>query len=200
VADPGRSGVGQPRPGPDRRGLEEELWARFSRPLRLFAARRLGDFTAAEDVAQSVLRRVLESLRAERIRDLDALAGFVYQTARHVCLHWLRSAGRERRALARVAGGGSSLGGEPDALSALVAAERLAAVRSALEELDGSDRELLRMVYFELLGSAEIARRLGVSAGALRVRKHRALRRLEDRLARGASGGGNSRPPSGTRS
>lgn len=198
MAPPGRTGVGQPLRASDRLGLEEELSARFSRPLRLFAARRLGDPSAAEDVAQTVLQRVLESLRAERIRDLDALAGFVYQTARHVCLHWLRSAGRERRALARVAGGGSPAAVEPDALSALVSAERLAEVRRALEELDGGDRELLRMVYFELSTPAEIARRLGVTAGALRVRKHRALRRLEDRLAQRPRSGGNSRSPSGT--
>ena len=41
----------------------------------------------AEDVAQETLRRVLAALEAGRVANLEALPGFVFQTARHLCLH-----------------------------------------------------------------------------------------------------------------
>ena len=44
------------------------------------------------------------------------------------------------------------------------------------------DRDLLRMLYVDGLKSSDIARRLGVDPGTLRVRKHRALKRLSERI------------------
>ncbi|HVS04100.1 MAG TPA: RNA polymerase sigma factor [Thermoanaerobaculia bacterium] len=176
---------------PSRAALEAELGARFTGRLRLFAARRLGDATAAEDVAQAVLRRVVAALRTDRIRSLDALPAFVYQTARHLCLHRSRACGRERRALATLAAGPPPAA-TADALSGLIEAERAAVVRGALEQLPAADRELLRLLYYDLLEPVEAARRLGVSPGALRVRKHRALGRLAELLEELPSDLGNT--------
>jgi len=47
----------------DPDAIAEELNRRFRDRLRFFAARRLFDREGAEDVAQEVLRRVLEALR-----------------------------------------------------------------------------------------------------------------------------------------
>ncbi len=150
--------------------------------LRFFAARRLGNVTAAEDVAQETLRRVLIAMREERIADLAALPGFVFETARHICQHLQRTAGREARAMERL-----SLA-EPDAqpgdaLVALVTEERHAAVHRALSALDDADRELLRLAYWQQLATEALARHFITTPGAVRVRKHRALRRLAALLA-----------------
>jgi len=157
--------------------IERDLAPRFWERLRAFGIRRLGDPTLAEDLAQEVLHRVTEALRNGRVETLDALAGFVFQTATHLCLHHYRSRGREERALARMAGmdpGGTDRG----PLDALVTDEARAMVRNALTELNADDRELLRRVYFDDEDSADTARQLQVTPGALRVRKHRALSRL----------------------
>lgn len=161
---------------------ESALVARFWERIRLFAARRLHDVPMAEDVAQETIRRVIEALRAGRVEDLEALPGFVFQTARHICLQRLRSSGREQRAMERMASGSSEEADTPDALTALVSDERRAAVRAALAALDPPDRELLELLYYKALDSAEVAARLGISPGALRVRKHRAVRRLSELL------------------
>jgi len=161
--------------------FETELARRFWERLRLFATRRLGDAALAEDVAQETLRRVVAALRAGKLAHPDALPAFVFQTARNICLHHLRSGGREERALGRLNEGGVSVTGE-DALESLISAERRATVRLALERLGESDRDLLRRVYFQQLDSDEIARRLDITPETLRVRKHRALRRLADAL------------------
>ena len=46
------------------------------------------------------------------------------------------------------------------------------------------DRDLLRKMYYEEVDSGVLAQSLGVTAGALRVRKHRVLGRLAALLNR----------------
>lgn len=186
--DPAATGVRDPKAA--------ELARRYRDRLRVFAARRLGDPSAAEDVAQETLRRVLQALREDRIENPEALSAYLFQTARHVCRRRRRSALREERALRRLRSDGSAPGeGEEDPLRALVARERREAVRRALSELRDRDRRLLRLFFFEGQGTREVAGRLGISSGATRVRKHRALRRLWEALeSRGAGRSRNEGP------
>jgi RNA polymerase sigma factor (sigma-70 family) len=157
--------------------IERSLAARFWERLRVFGARRLGDPSLAEDLAQEVLRRVTEALRNGRVENPEALPGFVFQTATHLCLNHYRSRGREDRALARMQGmdpGTPSRG----PLDALVSEEARTAVRQSMAELSADDRELLRRIYYEEEDTTDTARALNLTPGALRVRKHRALSRL----------------------
>ncbi len=163
------------------RSLEDDFVSHYWDRVRLFALRRVHDSAAAEDVAQEVLRRVTEAVRAGRVEDHAALPGYVFKTALYVCLHHGRSAGREARALDRFARGAEGAAGD-DALFRLITAERRAAVRLALERLNADDRNLLRLLYFQQVEPAEIARLLAVTPETLRVRKHRALRRLAEAL------------------
>ena len=170
-------------PAGQRPELEAQLVRQFWARLRVFSARRLGEAALAEDVAQDTLRRVVEALRAGRIRDEAALPAFVFETARHICQQHARSAGREARALARLGQGTPADAGWPDALSVLISAERRFAVRRALGRLTPEERDLIAAFYYEYLEAEELARRLGITAGAVRVRKHRALKRLGEILA-----------------
>jgi RNA polymerase sigma-70 factor (ECF subfamily) len=167
-----------PVPEAWRETLDEVgLVRRFRERLRLFALRRLRDSAAAEDVAQETLRRVVEACRAGRIENPSALPAFVFQTANHICLQHFRSSSREGRALLRLSGEDpQNLDSHP--LATLIGDERRAAVREALGRLSVEDRDLLRMMYYEDVDTAALAQRLGVTAGALRVRKHRVLARL----------------------
>lgn len=56
-------------------------------------------------------------------------------------------------------------------------------VRAALASLSAGDQELLRLVGWDLLDQAELAQVLGCSRAALKVRLHRARRRLQATLA-----------------
>lgn len=161
---------------------EEQLALRFTERVRLFAARRLNDNSAAEDVAQETLRRVVDAIRADRIENAAALPGFVFQTARNICMHWVRSTAREKSAFARLERESADGPDGPDALSNLISAERARAVRGAIDRLSVEDRGLLGMIYYDELDTDEIARRLGLNAAAVRVRKHRALQRLSAEL------------------
>jgi RNA polymerase sigma-70 factor (ECF subfamily) len=152
---------------------------RFRVRLRYFAARRLRDWAEAEDVAQEALRRTLEALTAGRVEDPKALSSFLFQTAEHICQHRALSAGREKRALHLFASSSKAESQEHgDPLGSLISAERGAEVRRALETLDSGDREILALTYVEALRSSEIADRLRLTEGNVRVRRHRALQRL----------------------
>ena len=175
-------------PGAD--DLAAELTQRYWSRLRLFAARRLRDRNGAEDVAQETLRRALEALRDGRVQHLVALPAFLFKTAQNICMHRGRSAAREAKAMSRFGQDpqeGTSVA-PADPLTALLGEERRAQVREALGSLAESDRELLRMIYGEVMPPAEIARALGTNMVALRARKHRALQRLAAFLGRGTTG------------
>ncbi len=160
----------------DADALAADLAERFTLNLKLFALRRLHDTAAAEDTVQEALRETLKALRAGRVANAEALPGFVFQTVKNLCMHHGRSAGRRGRAIAEFSR--LSRPASEDPLLALVHEERRAAVREALARLEKDDRDLLALSFEEGLDAEEIGRRLGLAGGTVRVRKHRALRKL----------------------
>jgi len=153
----------------------------FRAALRIFAARRTGDWAAAEDVAQEALRVGFEAMRAGRIPIREALPGFLFKTAVNLCMHRGRSVRRERRALERW-GTETEKAVGADALAAVLSAERRASLRKGLDLLEPEERQILELTYEQELDSDEIGRRLGITAGAVRVRRHRVIRRLSELL------------------
>lgn len=160
--------------------VQESDLARFRERLTLFAARRTRNWAEAEDVAQETLKRGFEALLANKLRDPAALPAFLFATARHVCQQRDRAAGRAQRALTRF--GATADGPSENSLESLIVRERVARVRTTLEELDAADREILSLTYGQGLRADEIARRLGTTPGNVRVRRHRALKRLTELL------------------
>lgn len=173
--------------------LAAKLAEEYRERLRFFAARTLRDFGAGEDVAQETLRIAVDALHSGKVENLDAMPGFVYETARHLCQRRVRSALRERRALGAFGRGLEDRDPSPDPLSLLVSAERRRAVRAALAALESGDRQILESFYGDETPATELAARLGIESGALRVRKHRALKRLAALL-----GAGNAARAAGT--
>ncbi len=167
--------------GPEDPDAEAARLEAFRERLRVFAARRLGDWAEAEDVAQETIARAFEALRAGRLRNPAALGSYLFQTALRVCMHRGRSAGRERRALQRF-GAAPEETVDRSPLAGLISEQERSSVLDALGTLAPDDRTVLELTYREELGSEEIGRRLGVSAGAVCVRRHRAIRRLAEIL------------------
>lgn len=178
--------VRQPSDGENERIVEDldrgALWTRFHARLLILGMRRLGNRVDAEDMAQDALQRVTRALDENRLRDPGALPAFVHQTAVHICQQALRKRYRERRALEGYAQSSLEEAGVGHALTDLIDEERRRVVRQALQQLGGDDRDLLEQLYTRDVDPEQLAERLGISAGALRVRKHRALQRLSAAL------------------
>jgi RNA polymerase sigma-70 factor, ECF subfamily len=69
----------------------------------------------------------------------------------------------------------------------------VAAIREGLAQLEPADREIICLVAWDGLSAAEVGEALGCTAGAARVRLHRARQRLADALAKHAAGPGHDR-------
>jgi RNA polymerase sigma-70 factor, ECF subfamily len=160
----------------------DALWHRFHKRLVILGMRRFGSRADAEDIAQEVLQRVTQALQEDRLREADALPGFVFQTAKHVCQQWFRKRGREHRALEGYGQDSGDVASETHPLTDLIDEERRSVVRRALQALGADDRHLIEQLYAYDTDPQELAQQLRITSGALRVRKHRALRQLSASL------------------
>jgi RNA polymerase sigma factor (sigma-70 family) len=135
------------------------------------------DRADAEDAAQTVWLRLVDHL--DRLRDPDALPGWLATTTRRECLRALD--------IARKTGApGLVLAAEdppdPQAAAAeqeLLAAERRAALREAFTALPPHcQRLLVLLIQDPPVSYAEISARLGISVGSIGPMRRRCLDRL----------------------
>jgi RNA polymerase sigma-70 factor (ECF subfamily) len=156
----------------DGRALEM-LFRRHHARVHALCARLLDSADAADDAVQETFLRV-----ARYGRRFEARASFttwLYRIARNAC-HDLRaaSARAERREAAWVA--------ERDTARELppLADDRLRMLDTALARLPPEAREVLVLARHLDLTADDMARVLGCTPGAARVRVHRALARLRE--------------------
>lgn len=156
------------------------------RALLGYALRRVVDPADAADV---VAETFLVAWR--RIDDVpvgDEARPWLFGVARRVLANWHRG---ERRRLALADRLRESLAEavvEPVVEPASAVEDRVGDVERALAGLGPDDQEILRLTAWEELAHDEIAVVLGISRGAVRVRLHRARRRLAERMAELAEG------------
>ena len=172
------------------------LFADTNLALLAYAVRRVADPADAADV---VAETYLVAWR--RIGDVpsgDGARPWLFGVARRVLANFYRGE-RRRSALAdRLRASLVEVVPPPDA-----GPRTGSDVETALAGLDENDQEILRLVAWEELARDEIAIALGLSRTAVRVRLHRARRRLAARMAQIASddvvgaddGGGLKRTP-----
>src|SRR5262249_15329042 len=82
------------------RDAEAELCRRMGPRIRLYGLRHLRSPSAADDLVQQELLKVLEALRAGRLREQEKLAHFVLGTCRMTVMDLRRTAGRQEELLA----------------------------------------------------------------------------------------------------
>jgi RNA polymerase sigma factor (sigma-70 family) len=146
-------------------------------PLLLSVVRRFRlEGSDAEDVVQTVWLRLVEQLG--RIREAQALPGWIATTARHECLHVLD--GRRRLTPTDLADQGWPDGtGDPPVDTDLLLAERHEALLAALAELPERQRALLMILLQDPpIPYEEVSRRLGIPVGSIGPTRARALARI----------------------
>jgi len=156
--------------------------ARFERLFRanydavlLYALRRI-DSAAAADVVSDVFLVLWR-----RIDDVpDPALPWLYGVARRALANTRRSHARQQALTTRLRHDSArkqiDVGGDSD--------QDLAA---AMASLSADDQELLRLIAWEELEPQQAAEALGISAGTLRVRLHRARNRLTKALEQSAT-------------
>jgi RNA polymerase sigma-70 factor, ECF subfamily len=124
----------------------------------------------AEELASEAVEGMVKSIR--RLREPDAFEGWFWTIARNRLRSQLRRKGREEREL--------EYGPVEDPASIVVAREEHVSIRVALAKLSERDRQILWLREVEQLSHEEIAARLIMRPGAVRVAVLRARRRLTE--------------------
>jgi len=154
-----------------------ELFERHHGPLYGYLTKLTGNRTAAEDITQVVFERMLRYRHT--YRDQGSFTAWMYHLARRCAADHFR-----KSSTAPIAVDPSDLEGHADEgrRADEVAAHRddHALLQRALGRLDQDEREVLLLSRLQELSFAEVAGILECSAGAARVRAHRALRSLRD--------------------
>jgi RNA polymerase sigma-70 factor (ECF subfamily) len=153
---------------------ETELYRRLAPRVRLYGLRHLRDPHAAHDLMQHVLLMTLERLRAGKLREPERIASFVLGMCRLVVLDIRRGTWR-REQLLETYGDTTEALESPEPLT--LDRDRLAACLDALAE---RERSVVALTFFADKPGDEVAKDLGLSAGNVRVIRHRALARLRD--------------------
>jgi len=153
----------------------------FSTAMRLLASHQ-----DAEDVAQEVFLRAYE--RFDQLRDSPTAGGWLRTVARNLCLNHLTRYRSRWSFFSELFGGSREDDEGPEkefpagesGLDTLEQAERRALVETALQQLPDRQRVPLVLFHFEELTYEEIAAKLGVSLGKVKIdifRGREALRR-----------------------
>jgi RNA polymerase sigma-70 factor (ECF subfamily) len=153
---------------------EAELYRRFAPRVRLYGRRHLRDGADADDLAQDVLVLTIERLRAREVRRPEEIASFILGTSRMMAQSERRTAWRRETLAARFMASGIETA--PPSLAQLDATR----VAACLRRLADRERLVVLLTFYAEREAPRIAEDLGVSAGAVRVIRHRAMARLRD--------------------
>lgn len=152
---------------------EASLFERYAPRVRVYGKKHLKSSALAEDLTQQVMLKVLEAIRGGRVEQPERLASFVFGTCRLVGWDLARADQRQRK-IEREAEGIESQALPPSTSEADVL--RLLQCMQGLAEREA---QVVRMTYMEDREPEDIAGRLGVSSGNVRVIRCRALAKLK---------------------
>ena len=155
---------------------EAPFCQRFAPRIRLFGLKRLRSEAAAADLVQDVLIVALQKLRAGAVREPERIASFMLGMARQMTLDSMRNSGRRERILNEFP-------------IDLIPVEEPAVdgpdegrLQHCLQALPERERTVLVMTFYDNCPADELGTQLALSAGNVRVIRHRGLQHLRDCL------------------
>jgi RNA polymerase sigma-70 factor (ECF subfamily) len=151
---------------------EATLCRRLLPRVRAWGFKHVRDEALALDLGQQVVLSVLEALRSGRVVELDRLGAFVIGTCRNTLFAWRRGERRRSDLLERY---GPALAEVAELRHGALDQDRLA---HCFEALAPRARAVLALTYYAERSADEIGDELGLSAGNVRVARHRALEQL----------------------
>lgn len=160
----------------------EDLYDRYGSAIYRFLRRLIRDSVAAEDLTQQTFLRVHEARASFDPR--RSFRTWIFTIARRLAINWLQHSARNLESQLTDAPLAS-----PSPEEQTLMGLELARVERALAELPTAEAEVLVLRKFEGMPFAEIATVLGCSVGAVKMRAHRGLLRLEAALRHLEQGG-----------
>jgi RNA polymerase sigma-70 factor, ECF subfamily len=154
------------------RAAEAELYRLLAPRARRYGLRHLRDAHAAADLMQQVMALTIEHLRSGRLREPERVLSFVLGACRLTVMDHKRGERRREDLLQRHA--------DMLTIADLHVTPRLDHERVAecLERLPERERSVLVMSFYDDQPAEAVGRQLGLSAGNVRVIRHRGIDQL----------------------
>jgi RNA polymerase sigma-70 factor, ECF subfamily len=156
---------------------EGELYRRFATRVRLYGLRHLRNEDAAGDLVQQVMLLTIEKLRAGAIRDADQIASFILGTSRMMAKDLKRREWRREQLRETFL---SSTAAQAPAEDRSLDLDRL---DHCLARLADRERSVVLLTFYAEKTGSEVGKELRLTAGNVRVIRHRAIERLRECLA-----------------
>ena len=145
-------------------------------PLLRYAFSLVGRRVVSEEIVQEVFLQL-----HAHWEEVDAPKAWVYRCVRNRAFKYLRD--HRREVLSEDdASLQASIDDEEPPEASLVHMEAIGALRQMLEHLDESDRQLVKLKYFDDLKYRDISSRTGLNIGNVGYRLHHILKELAARL------------------
>jgi len=159
-------------PSATRGEAEARLYRLLAPRVRRYGQRHLRDDHMADDLMQHVMALTIEKLRAGALDAPQRIVSFVFGACRMTVIDLLRGQRRREQLLARHA--------DELPIADLHVAPRLDHQRVArcLERLAERERAVLVLSFYDEQPADAVGRSLGLSAGNVRVIRHRGLDKL----------------------
>jgi RNA polymerase sigma-70 factor (ECF subfamily) len=154
------------------RDAEGQLYRLLAPRVRRYGQRHLRDDHAAQDLMQHVMALAIEKLRAKTLDEPERIVSFVLGTCRMTVIDLLRGQRRREQLLQTHA--------DELPMADLHVAPRLDHERVArcLERLAERERAVLVLSFYDEQPAEAVGRSLGLSAGNVRVIRHRGIHKL----------------------
>ncbi|NUP05570.1 MAG: sigma-70 family RNA polymerase sigma factor [Polyangiaceae bacterium] len=152
---------------------ERELCHRYGARIRGYGLRHLRNAAAAEDLVQHVLLAVLVAVRAGEIQTPERLGAYVFGACRYAVRDMQRGELRQRKIAEQHA---ATL---PEGYWPQWDGVDRTRVELCLLELEARERAVILATFAYDRDTEEIGRDLSLTAGNVRVIRHRALARLQ---------------------
>jgi RNA polymerase sigma-70 factor (ECF subfamily) len=152
---------------------ERSVCEQYSKRVRAYGLCHLRDADAAEELVQQVLLTVLQALRSNRVNDVDSLDRYVFGTCRNTVMDIRRGHARRQR-LADTAS--AAMPTHYEHTWDLVDGTRL---EQCLARLEARARAVILATFVDEREAEEICLSMNLSAGHVRVIRHRALAQLQ---------------------
>ncbi len=152
-----------------------ELFTRYAKMVRGYVVANGGHETDADDLLQEAIIVLWQNVCSGRFELTSKVSTYVMGIVKNT---W-RAEQRRRRRLSSETDGDREVDDRPSGLDALINAEKVEAVRQALNCLKPVCRELLMLFYFEERSLRDIARIMGfANADVVKAKKYQCKKAL----------------------
>lgn len=155
---------------------EAALYEKFSARVYFTALSETHSKDDAEDIRAETFLRVIQALRADKLRSADSLPSFIVGFTLNV----IREHIRQKYRADSLEDYEYDVAGDGSLEQAFLDAETSHALQEAARQLKPREQQFLRMYFYEELPKEEIARKLGINEERIRLIKSRALQSFRE--------------------